>query len=92
MTAVLYYAHDPMCSWCWGYRRELVRLRQSLPADIRFTKLLGWLAPDSDEPMPQEMQQHLQQTWQRIQERIPGTEFNFNFWSECQPRRSTWPA
>lgn len=34
----------------------------------------------------------LQNTWQRIQQHIPGTEFNFAFWTDCQPRRSTWPA
>ena len=38
------------------------------------------------------MRQYLQQTWQRIQQRIPGTRFNFDFWRNCKPRRSTWPA
>ena len=31
-------------------------------------------------------------TWRNIQSRIPGTEFNFDFWSQCRPRRSTYPA
>jgi putative protein-disulfide isomerase len=38
------------------------------------------------------MQQYLQATWQRIQEKIPGIQFNFDFWSSCSPRRSTYPA
>jgi putative protein-disulfide isomerase len=42
--------------------------------------------------MPEAMQQHLQQTWSAIQQRVPGTQFNFDFWRECKPRRSTWPA
>ena len=42
--------------------------------------------------MPDAMQHYLQTTWRRIQERIPGTEFNFDFWHRCRPRRSTWPA
>jgi putative protein-disulfide isomerase len=34
----------------------------------------------------------LQQTWQRIEQIIPGTRFNYAFWDECSPRRSTYPA
>jgi putative protein-disulfide isomerase len=42
--------------------------------------------------MPAEMQSMLQHTWQRIEQHIPGTEFNFEFWQKCSPRRSTYPA
>jgi len=88
----LVYVHDPMCSWCWGFRPTLDRLLASLPATYRVRTLLGGLAPDSTEPMPQEMRHYLQDTWRRIQQRIPGTRFNFGFWQQCTPRRSTWPA
>ncbi len=88
----LIYIHDPMCSWCWGFRPTFERLCAALPAGIGVTRLLGGLAADSDQPMPQEMRQRLQETWQRIQQRIPGTQFNFDFWRDCRPRRSTWPA
>jgi len=63
-----------------------------LPRDISVQRLLGGLAPDSNEPMPLEMQRYLQQTWRTIQQQVPGTQFNFDFWSECKPRRSTYPA
>lgn len=33
----------------------------------------------------------LQNTWRRIEQQV-GTEFNYNFWRECKPRRSTYPA
>lgn len=88
----LIYVHDPMCSWCWGFRPTLQRLRSRLPDGIAFRHLLGGLAPDSEQPMPLEMRKQLQDTWQRIQQRIPGTEFNFAFWADCKPRRSTYPA
>jgi len=88
----LIYVHDPMCSWCWGFRPAFERLCAQLPAQIRVGWLLGGLARDSDQPMPTEMQAQLQETWRRIQQRIPGTRFNFAFWHDCQPRRSTWPA
>lgn len=91
-SAILYHVHDPMCSWCWGFRPALTRLREALPGKIGFMHLLGGLAPDSDAPMPPEMRNHLQMTWRNIEARIPGTTFNFDFWTECEPRRSTWPA
>jgi putative protein-disulfide isomerase len=88
----LIYVHDPMCSWCWGFSPTLARLRRQLPTALEFASLLGGLAADSEQPMPMALQEKLQDTWQRIQERIPGTRFNFDFWRDCRPRRSTWPA
>ena len=92
---ILYYIHDPMCSWCWGFRPAWDTLRSKLldtyPAlDIR--NIVGGLAPDSDEAMPLEMQHMLQSTWQRIQKSIPNTVFNYDFWQTGEPRRSTYPA
>lgn len=89
----LYYVHDPMCSWCWGFAPVWQQVHERLadsPVQVKY--LLGGLAPDSDQPMAQEMQATLQNVWRRIQQHIPGTEFNFDFWRQCQPRRSTWPA
>jgi len=90
--STLYYAHDPMCSWCWGFAPTWRRVRERLPVGVRVRRLLGGLAPDTETPMPAEMRRHLQATWKRIQERIPGTEFNFDFWRLCEPRRATWRA
>ncbi len=87
----LYYYHDPMCSWCWGYRPTAEKLFASLPANIRLEKILGGLAPDSDQPMPQNLRIALPDTWRRIHAML-GTEFNFAFWTDCKPRRSTYPA
>ncbi|MEH6650188.1 MAG: DsbA family protein [Motiliproteus sp.] len=92
MRATLYYAHDPMCSWCWGFSRTWQSIERGLPPSVTVERLLGGLAADSDVAMPAEMQQFLRQTWQRIQQQIPGTEFNFDFWDHCSPRRSTYPA
>ena len=88
----LYYVHDPMCSWCWGFEPTRARLFAALEGRLPIRRLLGGLAPDSDEPMPESMRLGLQQTWRRIQQMIPGTRFNFDFWTDCAPRRSTYPA
>lgn len=88
----LYYVHDPMCSWCWGFRPVWNQIRQQLPAQLKLISWVGGLAPDSNEPMSQSMQDNLKATWKRISEVIPGTQFNFDFWSQNTPRRSTYAA
>jgi putative protein-disulfide isomerase len=92
MKITLIYVHDPMCSWCWGFTSVYDQLIERLPAEIDIRRLVGGLAPDSDVPMPEPMRQILQQTWARIEQMIPGKKFNFEFWSQCEPRRSTYPA
>lgn len=92
MKPVLYYVHDPMCSWCWGFRPVFNQVKQALTAKVDIQYILGGLAPDTDQPMPEQMQSNIIETWKRIQLEIPGTEFNYDFWSSCSPRRSTYPA
>ncbi len=92
VQATLYYVHDPMCSWCWGFRSAWQQLQLLLPKVVRIVTVVGGLAADSEQPMPQPMQQYLQQTWRQIEQRIPGTQFNHAFWERCRPRRSTYPA
>lgn len=88
----LYYVHDPMCSWCWAFRPIYTQLKDWLPKDIELIRLLGGLAPDSDEPMPEETKQYVISNWRQIQHELPETQFNYEFWKKCQPRRSTYPA
>ena len=80
-----------MCSWCWGFRPVSDRLCAELPDSVRLVKIVGGLAPDSDQPMPPGLLEKLPQAWTRIQGML-GTEFNFDFWTKCKPRRSTYPA
>lgn len=89
---ILYYVHDPMCSWCWGFRPVWLELQEKLEDKVTVQYVLGGLAPDSTLPMPVEMQNTIRSTWQTIQQEIPGTKFNYDFWSSCQPRRSTYPS
>jgi putative protein-disulfide isomerase len=91
-VTTLVYVHDPMCSWCWGFDPVLRELVSSLPEGVAVRRLLGGLAPDSDEPMPAPMREYVQGQWRLIQQRIPGTRFDFGFWDRCLPRRSTYPA
>ncbi len=87
----LYYILDPMCSWCYGFRTVFDQLRAKLPENITIDYVMGGLAPDNDEPMPEETQQYVQSQWKLVEQQTAAT-FNWNFWAECKPRRSTYPA
>ncbi len=63
-----------------------------LPNTISSSYLLGGLAADTSQPMPDEMQTRLQATWREIEKRIPTARFNFDFWTRNTPRRATYPA
>lgn len=65
---------------------------RQLPASVRLQKLLGGLAPDTTAPMPMELRHTIWQTWQRIERKVPGIDFNFDFWMCNTPIRSTYPA
>jgi len=92
MARRLSYVYDPMCSWCWAFKNVWQEIIAKLPADIEVRYLLGGLAADSDQVMPLAMQQSIKGYWQQIQQQLPSTEFNYAFWGECEPRRSTYPA
>jgi putative protein-disulfide isomerase len=89
--AILYHVHDPMCSWCWGFRRSWDNLREALPAAITVVNVVGGLAKDSEQPMRLEQQKTIAGYWGSVSEQTDA-EFNFDFWEKCSPRRSTYPA
>lgn len=84
------YVMDPMCSWCWAFAPVIDQLHSTYP-DIPLDTVMGGLAPDSDAPMPPDLQQMISTTWRRIEQQT-GTRFNHTFWQNCTPRRSTYPA
>ncbi len=92
MVTTLIYVHDPMCSWCWGFETVRQKLFNAVSGKMKICRLLGGLAPDSMLPMAETMKVSLQQTWHRIEHTIPGTRFNYEFWTDCAPRRSTYPS
>ncbi len=88
----LFYIYDPMCSWCYAFENSWRRLQNRLPECIQVTCVLGGLAPDTDEPMPETMRVKIRQTWRKIEETVPGVHFNNDFWTNNIPVRSTYPA
>ena len=91
MSATCYYIADPMCSWCWGFADVLAAVRENLPNDVEVTYVMGGLAPDSAEPMPENMKSYVQKNWDAVAA-ATGARFNWDFWKHATPRRSTYPA
>ncbi len=87
----LIYLTDPMCSWCWGFAATLDRLSEALLPSVELRYVLGGLAPDSDDPMPDATRRMVQNAWGAVAA-TTGAEFNHDFWTECEPRRSTYPS
>ena len=91
--AVLYYVHDPMCSWCWGFKACWERLQKDLKTHfgdtLSIVPVVGGLARDTDEPMPDQQRATIAATWKNIEQQL-GAEFNHDFWSLNTPRRSTY--
>ena len=81
-----------MCSWCWGFSKTWSAIKSSLGDEICIQYVMGGLAPDSNEPITDEMREYIQMNWRKIEHSIPGTKFNYDFWTNCSPRRSTYPA
>jgi putative protein-disulfide isomerase len=88
----LYYVHDPMCSWCYAFNPVWETLSARLPPSVQILQILGGLAPDTDQPMPEAMRAKIQEIWRTIEKTVPGTRFNFDFWKSARPRRATFPA
>lgn len=91
MIYTLYYVHDPMCSWCYAFKATLDELKKHLSSNIKIVYVVGGLAKHSDEPMPMEMREKIENIWYEIEE-VTGTKFNHDFWKNCIPRRSTYLA
>jgi len=89
---VLYYVHDPMCSWCWAFVPTWTKIKESLKDRLEIRYVLGGLAPDSAQIMPKDMQNTISGYWKNIETRVPGTQFNYDFWTKCEPKRSTYPS
>ena len=90
--ATLFHFHDPMCSWCWAFKPTWSEIEEALPEGLTVRRVLGGLAPDNAEPMPAQMRETIAGYWRHIETAVPGTQFNYDFWTRNTPRRATYPA
>ena len=66
MSTLIYIA-DPMCSWCYGFGPELLRLLEGLP-EIKLDVMVGGLRPNNTEPMDSALRATLLEHWKRVHE------------------------
>lgn len=84
------YVMDPMCAWCYGFEPELETFLTQYPqAHVEW--IMGGLAPDSNVPMPDDLQQTISNYWHQI-EASTTVAFNHDYWQVNTPYRSTYPA
>ncbi|WP_028468652.1 DsbA family protein [Neptunomonas japonica] len=86
----LLYVMDPMCSWCWAFSPTIQAIKKHFPT-LTIQYVMGGLATDSDSTMSLEQQKAIQSIWHQIEAKT-GAQFNYDFWTQCTPRRSTWRA
>ena len=79
-----------MCSWCWAFKPTWDKVKGALLGLVKLDYLLGGLAPDSNQPMPIEIREYVRGNWKRIQEVIPETKFNYDFWTSCEPIQKSY--
>lgn len=64
------YVGDPMCSWCWGISKELVKLREyQYTNGGKFSILVGGLRPGGGDEWDEEFKGFLKHHWEDIEER-----------------------
>lgn len=85
----LYYVYDPMCSWCYAFAPTFEEVKNKLNDNINIVYIPGGLAKHSAEIMPKDMQTKIESIWYEIETAV-GTKFNHDFWTKCEPRRSTY--
>lgn len=91
MLKQLYYIHDPMCSWCYAFKKTFDELISNLPNDIEVIYVCGGLAQHTTEIMPKAQQEKIKSIWEQIEKEL-GVKFNYDFWTKCQPKRATYLA
>lgn len=79
-----------MCGWCYGFQPELEALLAKHP-EAKITWVMGGLAPDTTDPMDDELKKTISAYWFEIEKRSQ-VAFNHDFWTLNTPFRSTFQA
>ena len=65
--AIIYIA-DPMCSWCYGFREELTRLKNQYADQMDFQLIMDGLRPGGGDAWDQKMKDFLRHHWEQVGE------------------------
>jgi putative protein-disulfide isomerase len=70
----LIFVGDPMCSWCYGFGKEMSAIAQSMP-DLDVQVVVGGMAAGSTQVLDDAAKQFRLTHWARV-EQMSGAEFN----------------
>jgi putative protein-disulfide isomerase len=70
----LIFVADPMCSWCYGFGKELTQLTGAFP-ELPLQIVVGGVRADDTEVMSEDMRQFRLSHWARV-EKLSGLVFN----------------
>ena len=70
----LIFVGDPMCSWCYGFGKEMSAIAQSMP-DLEVQVVVGGMAAGSTQVLDDAAKQFRLTHWARV-EQMSGAEFN----------------
>ncbi|MBC7884068.1 MAG: DsbA family protein [Saprospiraceae bacterium] len=85
----LIYIGDPMCSWCYGFSRELDKIRAEFP-EVPFEMVMGGLRAGGTETIG-ELSDFLYHHWIEVQ-KTSGTKINFSILKESDIMYDSEPA
>jgi putative protein-disulfide isomerase len=74
MSMKLVLVADPMCSWCYGFGKEVTELREAVPG-LALEVVVGGLRPDETAVMPRHQRVARLEHWSRV-EAASGLPFN----------------
>lgn len=85
----LIYFGDPMCSWCYGFSDEIVKVKEAFP-ELDFTLSLGGLRPNGEQKIT-ELADFLKDHWEEIAE-ATGQSFSYGILKDKNFIYNTEPA
>jgi putative protein-disulfide isomerase len=74
MSMKLFLVADPMCSWCYGFGKQVTELREAFPA-LELQVVVGGLRPGETAVMPRHQRVARLEHWSRV-EAASGLPFN----------------
>ena len=83
------YIGDPMCSWCYGFGPEVIKVKAAFP-DTDFNVVMGGLRPYGKETMGS-LKDFLHEHWEEIGKKT-GQEFGFDILDQADFIYDTEPA
>ncbi len=73
---ILWYAADPMCSWCWGFTSVIEAIEKTYRDRLTVNVVMGGLRPGTVKPITTEQRDEILHHWHEVQRRT-GQAFTF---------------